>query len=176
MMSSPQNARYNYSLMLFHAHRSTSQRKPRRTRILHLHPFDLQECLRVQVRRRLQAYSPTGLVKCEECKVSTNHWSREEVWSGEAAVVLRVVQVSKWSVSFRLIDPFGDQLKNFCPHFRCGNSCSEELPIGLGVQVPGVEGHAVFLANIPIPIRLHLVDTLGYKSGLRLWRCEGEDM
>ena len=40
-----------------------------------------------------------------------------------------------------------------------------ELPVGLSVQMPAVEGEAVFLAHGVIPVRLKLVDVVGNEAG-----------
>src|SRR5579859_3484158 len=103
-----------------------------------LHSFHVrhlidEDSLDVKVWRWIKCWTSTCLVKCEERKMSTNDWPSEEIRSRKPAIMLSVMEVGQWPIGFGLVDPFGNQLKYFCPHFRRGDGCREELPIGLGV-------------------------------------------
>lgn len=98
--------------------------------------------------------------------MAADHRSSVEVRPGELALTLRVVEIGERKVGDRLIDPFGDGFQDLAADVLAGNGHGEELPVGLGIQVPAVKWEAILLTHVVVPNRLSLVYMAGHEASL----------
>jgi hypothetical protein len=72
--------------------------------------------------------------------VTPNNRSSKEVRTREAAVFLRLVQISKRTIGSRFVQPFGHALEDLGASLGRRDGGGLELPVGLCVQVARIEG------------------------------------
>jgi hypothetical protein len=69
----------------------------------------------------------------------TNNRSGVEVRPGKPAVTLRIMEVRQWQVCRCLVHPLGDRLENLGTDGLGSDGDGEELPIGFGIEMAGIE-------------------------------------
>lgn len=78
----------------------------------------------------------------------------------------RIIQIRQRSLRGRLVDEPRDIRNKALFGGRLGDGGGEELPVGFGVGVAGVEGDAVFVGDGGVEGGLHVVDGGGDEGGV----------
>lgn len=135
--------------------------QPSSLQLIHL-PLPL-----LPLRHPLHPSSTTPPLQRQPRKMPSHHGPCEEVRIREPPVPLRDVQIRERTIRRRLVDPPRHARHNLRAHLVRRHGRGVHLPVGLGVEVPAIEGEAVFLQGEGVPFGLGGVDCVGDEvSGL----------
>lgn len=83
------------------------------------------------VQESLTCLTTARSLESQECVVTADHRTSEEVWPGESTVSLRLVQIREGTIGLGLVQPFGYSIEDLRTRLLSCHRGSLEFPIGL---------------------------------------------
>jgi hypothetical protein len=84
--------------------------------------------------------SPTSPLHRQKSKMAAHNRPSEEIRPREPTILLRLIQVRERTIGSSFVQPSGHAFENLGASLRRRDGCCLEFPVGLCVQVAGVEG------------------------------------